>query len=52
MARQAFEAVPELALEEVYDEAVIAHPPNLPLLFARNLHRQLLELCFPLGSRV
>ena len=39
MACQALKAVPKLALEEVDDETIIAHSPNLPLLLARDLHR-------------
>ena len=52
MARQALETISELTLEEVDDEAVVAHPPDLPLLLARYLHGQLLELRFPLRRRV
>ena len=51
MARQALETISELTLEEVDDEAVVAHPPDLPLLLARYLHGQLLELRFPLRRR-
>lgn len=46
MARKALHSVPILSLEEVYDKAVIAHAVDLPLLFARDLRRQLLELGF------
>lgn len=52
MARQALETIPELALEEVDDEAVITHAPDLPLLLARYLYGQLLKLSFPLRCGV
>ena len=47
MTSQALQPVPELSLEKVYDEAIVPHAIDLPLLLARDLLRKLLELIFP-----
>ena len=52
MTCEALHSVPILSLEEVDDEAVIAHAVDLPLLFARDLCRHLLELGFPFRRRL
>ena len=44
VTREALHAVPILPLEEVDDEAVVAHAVDLPLLLARNLRGHPLEL--------
>ena len=46
MTRHTLQPIPELPLEKVDNETVIPHPINLPLLFARDLLRQLLQLGF------
>ncbi len=52
MAGKALHSVPILSLEEVDDEAIVAHAVDLPLLFASDLCRQLLELRFPFRRRL
>ena len=51
MASEALHAVAVLSLEEVHNEAVVAHAVDLPLLFARELRRQPLKLGLSLGCR-
>jgi hypothetical protein len=38
-ARQALKPIPELALEEIHDKAVVPHPVYRPFLFASDLLR-------------
>ena len=52
MTREALHAVPILPLDEVDDEAVVAHPVDLPLLLAGDLRGQLLELGLPFRRRL
>ena len=52
MTREALHAVPVLALEDVDDERVVAHPVHLPLLLARDLRREPLELRLALRRRL
>ena len=52
VTREALHAVPILPLEEVHDEAVVAHPVDLPLLLAGDLRGQLLELGLPFRRRL
>lgn len=49
MTRQTLQAAPKLALEVVYDDAIVPRPPCAPLLLACKLHWQPLERCFLLG---
>jgi hypothetical protein len=49
MTCQAFKPVPELALEKVDDQTVVATPIQFPFLITCNLWRQSLQLGLSLG---
>lgn len=50
MTSETLHPVPVLPLEEVHDQAIVAHAVYLPLLLARDLRRQVLELGLALRS--
>lgn len=49
---QALQLIPELALEQVHNQTTIPSKVTLPLLFARNLRRQIFKLCLAFRSHV
>ena len=48
VARQTLQPTPVLPLEEVHDKTIVPHAVQLPLLLARQLRRELLQLRFSL----
>lgn len=49
MTRQAFHPRPVLTLKQIDDDRVVPLLVDLPLLLARDLWRERVQLCFPLG---
>ena len=49
MTRQTLHPIPILPLEEVHNQTIVSHAIDLPLLLARDLGRQPLELGLALG---